>query len=392
MCVQEDGNIVVYQVDISGDILAPEWESYSGSAGTIGKELRLSLQPDGNLVLLKTKTNPASLSRRAYNTTHIIWQSGYHGKSRPHFVYLHSNGVLLVYEGTSPCEHGAPVWASGHNYSDVEPCAQRRPKLAKTYASLACKEYVPSIHAYLQRRDNDRFTIILSCTSGEAINRLLTHYAKMPIVEKILVVFPKSIQFSSEDLKLGGTLVHFLPQEVYSPNSKLKPSMLIGTPAVLVLDDEVVVDQSNMVLLFDAWRHNPQSIAGFSPVSVRNIQGRWYFEPSSHPERRHAIAMKVAMIHTSVLQEYTCGVGSRARDIVERYSWGESLGIALTGALMKFTPLYVRPDTMIDMSSVKPIQSSLTVRGSFGEANACMTELFALSRELLPRAPEFWFG
>jgi hypothetical protein len=375
MCLQEDGNLVIYQVDISGDILAPIWETFSGSAGSIGKHLRLRLQRDGNLVLVKTKTE-AIAGGNARNKSVVVWKSGYRGRPGPYFMYLHHNGVLVVYEGSGLCDHGPPVWASGREFADVEPCKLLRPKRPSTYASVACKEFVPSIQGFLRPKYGDRFSIVMSRTSNIDIGQHLTYYASLEIVDKILIVLPNSHdEVHQQDLRLGDTLVHFLPQEMYSPNSKFIPSMLVGTSAVLLLDEDVLVDRSDLLLLFSAWSQSPRSFAGFFPVSYRRVEGRWEVTNSLALEAYSTVLTKAAMFHIDLLHEYTCGLGEIVRSVVERHSWGESLAIALIGARMKekFFPLHVSPQKPIMRS--RPGSGDLRIKGTSGVENSTQLAL-----------------
>lgn len=124
LCVQEDGNLVVYHVDGAGDMVEAVWSSGSGAPQHVGHELRLRLGSDGRLTLVR-------IDREASSKVMVLWQSSYRGPStRRYFLYVHETGEVVVYHGDSPCaDKVMPVWSTSGLMTHLEPCARRRARV-----------------------------------------------------------------------------------------------------------------------------------------------------------------------------------------------------------------------------------------------------------------------
>ena len=105
----------------------------------------------------------------------------------------------------------------------------------------------------------------------------IRYYSRSPSVDRILILWhdptlrpPRKMRLPSPIPSEGGsssgdTLVDFIWQKSNSLNNRFRPSLLITTPSVLIMDDDMQVHLEDLDLLHAVWTRYPERIAGFFP-------------------------------------------------------------------------------------------------------------------------------
>lgn len=338
LCVQEDGNLVVYDVDErSGFITTPVWRSSTGSKRTIGNEVRLELAEDGNLVLLEL-VDVWWMWRRFRR---VLWTNGYHGALGPHVLLLNTNGIFQVLRGESPCSSGVvPVWSSGEfdrRTSDLTKMCGETPDAPAREVTRACSLFQPDISEFLRQPRRSHLTVLMKHTGGNSLAHTLAHYASSPIVDTILVTWGESIETKPEDMKIGWTTVHFndpFPNDIFYP-----PSMLMTTNAVLAVEENTIIHHEDVNKLFQTWQQDQRSFVGLLPVQFDRFNGAWVSR--SADTSFDAVSSNGAIFDVHLLDKLSCEASSATK--LRGFAACGDFSLSLAGSLVDYKSVHVKP-------------------------------------------------
>ena len=138
-----------------------------------------------------------------------------------------------------------------------------------------------SVYLTSQPTSAGQFTLLISHFYSPArfpiLMEQIRYYSRSPSVDRILILWhdptlrpPRKMRLPSPIPSEGGsssgdTLVDFIWQKSNSLNNRFRPSLLITTPSVLIMDDDMQVHLEDLDLLHAVWTRYPERIAGFFP-------------------------------------------------------------------------------------------------------------------------------
>lgn len=169
-----------------------------------------------------------------------------------------------------------------------------------TYLSLPFEKQVePFINTNL------KLTLVIMGYSPKRksnYKKLFTTYGKLDnIINQIIFLWCNS-NHSSPEIPVTNVPIR-LEQSANSLNSRFNVSHMVTTDAVLILDDDVLLNGILFNQLFDAWKGNPHLLVGIDK-RYTSVSGEYRHGPH-YPNQQPSITLtKTMMLHRSYLQMY----------------------------------------------------------------------------------------
>ncbi|RKO90228.1 exostosin [Blyttiomyces helicus] len=188
----------------------------------------------------------------------------------------------------------------------------------------------------------------------ELLKKLISHYRKSPLVEKIFVTWhnpnapvPEALLDlgrGDKTTKLPQARVEFLRKRTNSLNNRFNPVPRLKTKAVLIADDDVRVPLEDLHLAFNAWRLRPESLTGFFPRGHRRgVNGTWEYllRQDERTPGYDMMLTKAMFIDADLLFSYTCLLPLSIHAYVDRMRNCEDIAFnmmasGLTGKILAY--------------------------------------------------------
>lgn len=150
----------------------------------------------------------------------------------------------------------------------------------------------------------------------------LRTYSSSPAVHSIFILWsntstPDSI-LESVNFETLRAPIFMVRQASTSLNDRFLPRDHVKTKAVMICDDDVTVDSSNVEFALEVWRENQGRIVGFFPrVHSYSFDSQsWIYVKN---ERKYSIMLtKIMILATEYLYKYWCEMPSGVREYVDQ--------------------------------------------------------------------------
>jgi hypothetical protein len=161
---------------------------------------------------------------------------------------------------------------------------------------------------------SNKFSVIIGTWDRvHFLRKLILHYQKSRMVHKIYVTWHNPHERPPEDflrLVRRKPPVEILPQKYDSLNNRFNPIPNLQTKAVLIADDDIRVNLTDLEYAFEVWRTRPHSLVGTFPrYHVYNSNNNTYSYLIRSPElpREYSIILtKFMFMASEYLFDYTC--------------------------------------------------------------------------------------
>ncbi|CAH1798782.1 unnamed protein product [Owenia fusiformis] len=165
----------------------------------------------------------------------------------------------------------------------------------------------------------DGFTlVILNHNRTDTLLNGLKHWDHVRNIKKVLVVWnnpgvkipdDESIRTASPHLDIA-----FLPQNTNSLNNRFRVFSHILTEAVLMMNDDCIVEDDYVQMALQAWQTMPYCIVGFHGRGVSaSYQYQW------NPAKNYSMVLNVGFLHREYLKMYQ-NAPPELLDIVDKYT------------------------------------------------------------------------
>lgn len=145
------------------------------------------------------------------------------------------------------------------------------------------------------------------------LRRLILHYQQSKFVHKIYVTWHNPAQKPPEDFLRNVRRkppVEILVQKYDSLNNRFNPITNLETRAILVCDDDIRVNITDVEYAFEVWKGRQHSLVGVFPrYHGYDVQNGTYIYDSKSPDRprQYSIMLtKFMFMHAEYLYAYTC--------------------------------------------------------------------------------------
>ncbi len=156
------------------------------------------------------------------------------------------------------------------------------------------------------------------------LRRLILHYQKSKFVHKIYVTWHNpAMRPPDEFLRTVRKKppVEILFQKYDSLNNRFNPITNLETKAILVADDDIRVNITDVEYAFEVWKNRPHSLVGVFPRyhQYHKINGTYTYDMRSPntPREYSIILTKFMFMHAEYLYAYTCLLPSKIHRYID---------------------------------------------------------------------------
>lgn len=172
---------------------------------------------------------------------------------------------------------------------------------------------------------SDQLTILVN-GFGEArlplLQSSLRTYSSSPAVHAIFVLWgntstPDSVLQAAKFETLGAP-IYIVRQKSTSLNDRFLPRQHVKTKAVMICDDDITVDSTNLEFALQVWRENQPRIVGFFPRahSYALETQSWIYTKN---QRKYSIMLtKIMILATEYLYRYSCEMPAGVHEYVDK--------------------------------------------------------------------------
>lgn len=231
---------------------------------------------------------------------------------------------------------------------------------------------------------SNKFSILIGTWDRVSLLRkLILHYQKSRFIHKIYVTWHNPAIKPPEDFLRSlrkKPPVEILTQRYDSLNNRFNPIPNLETKALLVCDDDVRVNITDIEFAFDVWRSRPHSLVGVFPrYHSYNSGNRTYNYEIRSPDRPRLYSImltKFMFIASEFLYIYTCLLPPRIHRYIDDHMNCEDIAMNLlvsgtTGS---------KPSAVM-MPRVDDFGTTSGISGKDGHLNSrsqCVTDLIRL--------------
>ncbi|CAL9120051.1 unnamed protein product [Musa acuminata var. zebrina] len=234
--------------------------------------------------------------------------------------------------------------------------------------------------AYSLKGHYSQFTL-LTMTYDARIWNLKTyvkHYSRCSSVREILVVWnrgqsPNVSEFDST------VPVRIRVEKRNSLNNRFNVDPSIQTPAVLELDDDIIMPCDDVERGFKVWRDHPERIVGFYPRLAEGRPLRYRDEKYARGRRGYNMILTGAafMDHRLAFGRYWSQEAKIGRNIVDEYFNCEDVLMNFLYANVsssRKTVEYVKPSWAVDTSKFSGVAISRNTQAHYEVRSACLAK------------------
>ncbi|KAK4271445.1 hypothetical protein QN277_020144 [Acacia crassicarpa] len=204
-------------------------------------------------------------------------------------VFLIDLAPLLVHSGlTNPME---------------DPCDPRTKPDPRT---LRSDQITVLINGYSESRIPLLRSISSTYSASPLVSSVLILWGNPSTPNHILTQFSHNLSISS----LGSASISLIRQPSSSLNARFLPRSSIETHAVLICDDDVMVDHKSFEFAFHVWASNPNRLIGLFARSHDLDLSRKEWIYTVHPDRYSIILTKFMILRSDYLYSYSCEGGA----------------------------------------------------------------------------------
>lgn len=230
---------------------------------------------------------------------------------------------------------------------------------------------------------NNKFSILIGTWDRVALLRkLILHYQKSRLVHKIYVTWHNPAVRPPEDFVRTVRKkppVEILPQRYDSLNNRFNPILNLETKGLLVCDDDIRVNITEIEYAFEVWRGRPNSLVGVFPRyhAFHPANNTFTYEIRS-PERPRIYSImltKFMFIASEFLYIYTCLLPTKIHRYIDDHMNCEDIAMNLLVSGMtgsKPTALMLKVDDFGTTSGIS------IKTGHLNNRSQCMTDLIRL--------------
>lgn len=161
---------------------------------------------------------------------------------------------------------------------------------------------------------NTKFSVVIGTWDRVSfLRKLILYYQKSRLVHKIYVTWHNPGQKPPEDflrLVRRKPPVEILVQKYDSLNNRFNPIPSLETKAVLIADDDIRVNLTDVEYAFEVWRNRPHSLVGafprFHAFHPENNTYSYLIRSPELPRQYSIILTKFMFMSSEYLFDYTC--------------------------------------------------------------------------------------
>ncbi|XP_054803248.1 glycosyltransferase family protein 64 C3 [Prosopis cineraria] len=203
-------------------------------------------------------------------------------------VFLFDLAPLLVHSGRT-------------NPTDLcDPRTKRDPR------TLRSDQITVLINGYSESRIPLLQSISATYSASPLVSSVLVLWGNPSTPDHILTHLANNLSISS----LGSASISLIHQPSSSLNARFLPRSSIGTHAVLICDDDVLVDHKSFEFAFRVWASNPNRLVGLFARSHDLDLSRKEWIYTVHPDKYSIILTKFMILRTEYLYSYSCEGGA----------------------------------------------------------------------------------
>lgn len=229
----------------------------------------------------------------------------------------------------------------------------------------------------------NKFSVLIGTWDRVSLLRkIILHYQKSRLVHKIYVTWHNpSTKPPEEFLKFVRKKppVELLPQKYDSLNNRFNPLPNLATKAILIVDDDIRVNITDLEYGFEVWKNRPQALVGTFPRyhQYHPENGTFTYEIRS-PDRPRVYSImltKFMFMSSEYLYDYTCLLPIKIHRYIDEHINCEDIALNLmvtgmTGA---------KPVAVMHGVDDFGTTSGISIKnGHLSNRSNCMTDLIKL--------------
>lgn len=276
------------------------------------------------------------------------------------------------------------------------PNSRRKPALCDRYTTT----YNPKRH----QKNIETFSVLIGTWDRlDLLPTVISHYQASPFVSKIYITWhnpasrpPKSLlrmmeASTNEDGGDGKAAIEFLYQKFDSLNNRFNPLDRLDTQAVLICDDDIMVNLEDIHFAFQVWKENQQALVGLFARAHTYMKGEpsdgtntatediWLYHVSAReatPYNSYSLILtKFMFMSADYLFAYSCLLHSEVHRYVDQGLNCEDIAMALMISGMTGAKHLAVLAPIIDFGTTSGISSK---NGHLDSRSVCLTDLIKI--------------
>ena len=254
-------------------------------------------------------------------------------------------------------------------------------------ASALCDRYSVNYNPKRHAQNLDQFCVLIGTWDRiDLLPTIINHYQASPFVSKIYITWhnpnsrpPKDLlqimQSNSKQKTSSGHTrppIEFLYQKFDSLNNRFNPLDRLDTQAVLVCDDDIMVNLDDIHFVFQVWKENQNSLVGLFPRAHTYAKGHgtkgskadedlWLYHVSAReasPYNSYSIILtKFMFMSADYLFAYSCLMPEEVHRYVDQALNCEDIAMALLIAGMTGTKHIAVQAPIVDFGTTSGISA-----------------------------------
>lgn len=229
----------------------------------------------------------------------------------------------------------------------------------------------------------NKFSVVIGTWDRfSLLRKIILHYQKSRLVHKIYVTWHNPAKKPPEEfirLVRKKPPVELLPQKYDSLNNRFNPLPNLETKAVLIADDDIRVNITDMEYGFEVWKNRPQSLIGVFPRYHRyHPSNRTYTYEIRSPDRPRMYSImltKYMFMSSEYLYVYTCLLPTKIHRYIDEKMNCEDIAMnLLVSGMTGSKPVAV----MLGVDDFGTTSGISIKQGHLSNRSECMTDLIRL--------------
>ena len=278
------------------------------------------------------------------------------------------------------CSMLPQVYSNFMCIDDFSPANSTWPNLRRT---LELCSSVSSMYNPAKFSITNKFSVIIGTWDRVVLLRkLILHYQKSRMVHKIYITWHNPNQKPPEDflrLVRRKPPVEILPQKYDSLNNRFNPIPNLQTKAVLIADDDVRVNLTDVEYAFEVWRMRSHSLVGTFPryhtYNSNNNTFSYLIRSPDVPRAYSIMLTKFMFMSADYLFDYTCLLPLAIHRYIDVHSNCEDVAMnLLVSGMTSSRPIAV----MMHVDDFGTTSGISIKAGHLNSRSQCLTDLISL--------------